>query len=337
MINFSIFLPVRNGWPYIEECVESILNQSYPHFELIVLDNASIDKTVEYLSSLSDPRIRIVYSERSLSIVESWARIKNQPKLAFMTMIGHDDLFDPNYLEVISQLIENNPDASLYQTGSRLINDKGKKIRSCHRVPTREDAAGYLKSRFLFERDVFGTGYVMRSVDYDQVGGIYGFERLFFADDALWLSLSKKSWKAADPVEAFSVRIHPRSESASLPSAWEPILKGLNQFLDFVDGFVKEDEKSNLVYRNFGSDFVLKYHRNVYIYALVEASAKGRKIDCETIESIEASLAKVRPFEIGRINDSMKVKLIETLNASFCRGSVNYMWKIYNMLKMKSI
>ena len=45
MTQFSIFLPVRNGWPYVQQCVESILNQTYPHFELVILDNQSTDNT----------------------------------------------------------------------------------------------------------------------------------------------------------------------------------------------------------------------------------------------------------------------------------------------------
>ncbi len=80
MTRFSVFLPVRNGWPYVQECVESILGQSWPEFELHVLDNQSSDRTLEYLRSLDDPRLRIQTSDRSLSITESWARILAGPR-----------------------------------------------------------------------------------------------------------------------------------------------------------------------------------------------------------------------------------------------------------------
>ena len=104
LIRFSILLPVRNGGPYLKVCVQSILEQTYPHFELQVLDNASTDDTVPWLTSIKDSRLRLWRAPCALSIEESWARIKDVPKQEFMTTIGHDDLFDPHYLEVTKVL-----------------------------------------------------------------------------------------------------------------------------------------------------------------------------------------------------------------------------------------
>ncbi len=337
MVEFSVFLPVRNGWPYIKECVESILNQTYSKFQLVILDNASCDHTMDWVSSLSDPRIKVVRSEQSLSIQESWARIKTEPKLEYMTMIGHDDVFDNNFLEIVNDLIVKYPDASLYQTGSRLINSKGKIIRSCKKVPLSETADEYLLSRLSFQRDVFGTGYVMRSEDYDRLGGIFNFERLFFADDALWLSLCKQSRKVSDPRQAFSVRIHPQSESASLPRSWRSILLGLSQFSAFLDGFVQKDEALKKVYTSNFSSFILSYCRNVYVYALVEACQENRKITQESIDEIEGFLRSVSPKLPSELHNSPKVKFIALLNTTFLRVSVKYLWNIYAFFKSKAL
>lgn len=336
MIRFSVFLPVRNGWPYVKECVESILNQSYPHFELVVMDNCSIDNTVQWITSLKDDRIRLIKSQESLSIQESWARIKTESKFEYMTMIGHDDTYDKNFLEIIKDLTLKYPDATLYQTGARLINSKGTIIRNCSFVPESETADQYLRDRFTFKRDVFGTGYVMRSADYDQIGGIFNFERLFFADDALWLSLMKKAWKAADPRLAFSVRIHPNSESASLPSAWLSILLGLNQLNQFLKEFIKEDKLCEKVYNELSDSFFLKYHRNIYIYALVGASKNGKRIEEATIERIESSLISGHPALTGQLRKSLKIRAIEFLNLTFLRGLVILLWKTYRFIKTKT-
>lgn len=179
---FSILLPVRNGGHYLKVCVQSILEQSYPHFELHVLDNASTDDTVPWLTSMKDSRLRLWRAPHALSIEDSWARIKDVPKQEFMTTIGHDDLFDPHFLEVTKAVIERHPDASLYQTGSRFINAQGKTIRRCRLVPERETAAQYLAARLTYQRDMFGTGYVIRSEDYDRLGGIPAFEKLLLAN-----------------------------------------------------------------------------------------------------------------------------------------------------------
>ena len=233
-------------------------------------------------------------SPESLSIVGSWARVLAYPKQEYMTLIGHDDLLDRDFLATTKALIERFPDAALYQTGSRLINADGGRIRACRTTPERETPAGYLAARFAFERDIFGTGYVMRSVDYDRLGGIPAFERLFFADDALWLSLMRGSYKAYDPRESFAVRIHPKSESASLPSAWKPILIGLNQFTAFLQEYVAGDPQAAAIHASQGAEFLLTYHRNVFIYALLEACQARRTIDAAVVEQIERSLQNRR-------------------------------------------
>lgn len=336
MIQFSIFLPVRNGLPYIKECVQGILDQSYPHFELVVLDNASTDSTIDWILGLDDPRIRLVKSKESLSIQESWARIKKEPKLEYMTMIGHDDVFAPNFLEIIQKLIVKYKDASLFQTGSCLINAHGKKIRSCQSVAEIETAAQYLEARFTFKRDVFGTGYVMRSNDYDTIGGIFNFEKLFFADDALWLSLIQKSYKVSDAREAFSVRIHPQSESASLPSAWSSILLGLNHFTCFLREFVEQDDLTRRAYDKFGSEFLLRYHQNIFIFALVEASQKGIKIEDEAISKIKSSLIKTKLVTTEEVEASLKIRALVFLNRGKLRRMVPILWGTYSFLKAKS-
>lgn len=336
MTTFSIFLPVRNGWPYVQECVESILAQTYPHFELNILDNQSTDNTMPWLKTLTDSRIRLWSSTSPLSIEDSWARVKGLAKQEFMTLIGHDDTLDASFLATTKALIDRHPDASLYQTGSRLINSEGKTIRACRTAPQRETAAEYLSARLTFQRDIFGTGYVMRSADYDRLGGIPSFEKLFFADDALWLSLLRGSYKATDPGEHFAVRIHPKSESASLPSAWSSILLGLSQFTDFLRRYVKDDEASRSVVDQLEPQFLLAYHRNIYIYAMVEACQSRTKIDPVVFNRINSSLKTRTGMDASHLRRSAKVALIEFLNASPLRAQVPRLWSAYYRLKTKS-
>ena len=336
MTRFSIVLAVRNGWPYVQECVESILAQSYPHFDLIVLDNHSTDNTVAWLKARNDGRIRIHDSSAPLSIVESWARVKDVRKQEYMTLIGHDDTFDPDFLATIKALIDRYPDSALYQTGSRLIDSEGKVIRSSAAVPECETAAEYLKARFTFQRDIFGTGYVMRSADYDRLGGIPSFEKLFFADDALWLSLLHNSYKAADPSEHFAVRIHPKSKSASLPSIWSSALIGINQFSEFLDRYLASDAEASAVNDEYGCEFMLNRHRNFYMFALVEACQAGRRIDPGVTRRFEASLAKAAPLRAGSLRRSPKVAALEALNAGPLRSVVPKLWNAYNYLRTRS-
>ncbi len=335
-MNFSVVLAVRNGWPYVQECVESILGQTYPHFDLIVLDNQSTDNTIPWLKSQTDARIRLYHSSSALSIVDSWARVVGVEKKEYMTLIGHDDALDPGFFEAIKELIDCCPDAKLYQTGLRLIDSGGRKIRSCKPVPERETPAQYLEGRFTYQRDITGTGIVMRSADYDRLGGLPHFERLFFADDALWLSLMQGGYKAYDPAELASVRMHAKKESTTKPSSWRSLLLGLNQFSDFLQGYFEHDGEAQAAAATHAAGFMLRYHRNLYILALVEACQLGRKIDPATTEEIAASLAKCALAAAGRLQSSPKVAAIEALNATPLRRTVPALWQAYHRLWMQA-
>ena len=54
----SILLPVYNGAAYLRESLESILGQTYPDFELIIIDDGSCDDSPRIIQSIDDPRIR---------------------------------------------------------------------------------------------------------------------------------------------------------------------------------------------------------------------------------------------------------------------------------------
>jgi glycosyltransferase involved in cell wall biosynthesis len=241
LYKFSIFLPVRNGGHHFKQCVRSILEQTNQNFNLIVLDNLSTDGSLEWIYTLNDSRIIIYESKKDLSIEENWARILSMPKNEFMTIIGHDDLLDKNYLDIMSQLIESNNDAGLYQAHFRLIDTNGNKIRSCRLMPSKENADAFLESRFVFERDSFGTGYIFRSMDYDRVGGIPLYKKLLFADDALWLMLMMNSYKATANDECFSYRLH--NQSVSYAPDWNSLLDALETYLLFLKSYATIDKK----------------------------------------------------------------------------------------------
>ena len=116
MSKYSIILPVRNGGEYVKQCVYSVLAQKHADFNFLILDNASSDGTFEWLQSLTDERIKLYPSDKSLTIEQNWARVIDVPKNEYMTLIGHDDILYPDFLKTIDDLIQSNPSASLFHT-----------------------------------------------------------------------------------------------------------------------------------------------------------------------------------------------------------------------------
>ena len=81
---------------------------------------------------------------------------------------------------------------------------------------------------------------------------------------------------------------------------------------------------------------MLTYHRNACIFALVEASQLGRRIDRAAVGRIEASLSKIAPSRAGSLFRSPKVAAVAALNASPLRPAVPFLWTLYSRLKNRS-
>ncbi len=205
---FSVILPVHNGEPYIGAAIESVLAQTYPHFDLLVLENGSQDRTVSIVQSYQDTRIRLLEAGKSLSIQENWQRILSLEMAEYITILGHDDLLYPGFLEEIAQLIQQVPDAALYQTHFDIIGSSGELLRPCKPIPYRESADHFLADTQCFQRDSFGTGYIMRAADYQRMGGLPDFPALYYADDIAWLRLIGVGEKICSPKILFAYRFH---------------------------------------------------------------------------------------------------------------------------------
>ncbi len=257
MQKFSIILPVHNGGEYIKECVQSILSQSLQDFNLIILDNASNDGTLEWLRSLHNEKIIIHTSNKFLTIEENWSRIIDVPKNEFITLIGHDDLLQSNFLQIIKQLIISYPEASLYHTHFNYIDANGRHIRPCKPMKKSFTADELLQKIFLKEIDIMGTGYVMRSKDYDSIKGIpVNYPSLLFADFELWHKIVSLSYEAIAFENCFSFRIH---QSTTTTSQDNKLHKALQLFIEYLSQIQQINKKENDVILKYVSPFLLFY------------------------------------------------------------------------------
>ena len=279
-MKFSIILPVKNGGDYVKECVDSILSQSLQDFNLVVLDNCSTDGTLEWLQSLNDPRIVIHQSEKPLSIEENWARIKSVPKNEFITLIGHDDVLNTNYLQVMADLIQKHRNASLYQSHYHYIDGRGKILRNCLPMDEVQQAHEFLALYMCNLIESTGTGYMMRSKDYDGFSGINpGYNNLIFADFALWISLMGLSYKATSFDVTFKYRIH---NSVSKVTNGEAYQQAFDKFLEYIIEQGGKNEKIQLVSERYGKKFLL-YFCEALSHRVLKTPRDQRKITVKNL------------------------------------------------------
>jgi glycosyltransferase involved in cell wall biosynthesis len=256
MHRFSIILPVKNGGDYLKVCVKNILEQSYPDFDLIVLDNNSTDGSLQWVTSLNDSRIIIHTSPRALAIEENWNRIKGVKKNEYMTMIGHDDILNKFYLEEMSKLIDKHPKASLYQTHFAYIDRDGIVTRNCMPMDEIQHAYEFLACQMNRTIDSTGTGYMMRSKDFDELGGMpVNYPNLIFADYELWIKLAMKSYKATAQKECFQYREH---LSVSRITNGEQYEKAFGEYVKYLSTLKKFPEFDEVIIR-YGMKMLLYF------------------------------------------------------------------------------
>lgn len=126
----SIGLAVYNGENYLEAAIESLLNQTYKNFELIISDNASTDRTQEicqnYLSQ--DPRIRYYRNQKNIGGANNENQTFRYSRGEYFKLAAHDDLCAPEFIEKCLKILENNPSVVLCYSQIVNINAKGETL-----------------------------------------------------------------------------------------------------------------------------------------------------------------------------------------------------------------
>lgn len=290
---FTLIIPSYNGGDYLKECIAGIRAQTYTRFALAVLDDGSTDGSLEWLRGLDEPRLTVYPASVHVGIVKNWGRALEIPKAEFMTIIGQDDRLDQNYLAVMDALTKEYPDAGLYHAHFRFINAQGGTIRPCRPLPARETAARYLTELFTGRRDTYGTGYLMRSARYEAVGGIPPFEKLLFADDALWMALMRGAYKATASAECFSCRLHPASASGG--TGWQSWLAAMPRYASFLAELAARDPDFAQAFTAYAPAYFDGWRRSLWTLALTQATRQGRRVEPDALPTIAGVAARMPP------------------------------------------
>jgi glycosyltransferase involved in cell wall biosynthesis len=126
----SVVMPVHNGELYLKDAIESILNQSYKEFELILVDNGSTDSSLEIISSYDDPKIKIV-NEMDCGIVNAYNRGFKEAQGQYIIIHDHDDISHPKRIESLYKYLVTN-DLDICGSSFSIIDSRGKVIKDIY-------------------------------------------------------------------------------------------------------------------------------------------------------------------------------------------------------------
>lgn len=131
MTNFSVCIAAYNAEKYINECIKSVLNQTFSNYELIIVDDGSIDKTGVILDEFSkeNERIRVFHNDGNKGPLFSKVKAINNSSGEYLMFMDADDYYEKITLETVDKLIdEYNPDLVMFSFRKVFGNKKEDKI-----------------------------------------------------------------------------------------------------------------------------------------------------------------------------------------------------------------
>jgi hypothetical protein len=108
--------------------------------------------------------------------------------------------------------------------------------------------------------DIMGTGFMMRSRDFEQVGGMPSYPNLLFADMELFTEIARKSYLATTKEECFSYRIHATATTST--STDVKVLKAFDQFINYLEK-LKSDPVLSQVVSKESDHFLQQYCQGI--------------------------------------------------------------------------
>lgn len=133
----TVGLPVYNGAEFLAETIDSIVDQSFGDFELIVADNASTDGSLDiaHQAAATDRRVRVLPATVNRGSAWNWNRTVHEATGDMFRWACHDDLLRPRNLEVCVHTMRGAPaEVVLVYPRTELIDERGRLIGSYHDV-----------------------------------------------------------------------------------------------------------------------------------------------------------------------------------------------------------
>ncbi|HAN37440.1 MAG TPA: hypothetical protein DCQ29_00940 [Chitinophagaceae bacterium] len=214
----TIILPVFNTAAFIAATIESVLKQTYQHFELLVLDDGSTDASAKIIKSFSDQRIRYIANDKNYGLIYTLNKGLQLANGDFIARLDGDDICEPTRLEKQVAWLLANPSTAMVASTIKYIDASGHYIDTVWpqdlKYTTAEAIKQYLpKDNCIAHPTVMFNKKHIQDVHYRDLTTFYGSDflahnakekNLSLAEDYdLWLwmlSLNKRIDKINEPL-----------------------------------------------------------------------------------------------------------------------------------------
>lgn len=208
----SICVPNYNYGHFLEKAVESVLNQTWGSFEIVVVDDASRDDSLSRLKAFNDKRLRVYRNQRNLGRAGNINKAISLASGDYIAIVPSDGLLLPGSLEQRVACLDNNPKVCLAYCAVRFIDEAGQPIGD--HLPY---AYPYVRSGTEEFCDLIGGNYIytisalMRRNYVEQLGRLDESVSPAHRDWHLFLRLTTVGDFAYLPEVLVAERKHPRN------------------------------------------------------------------------------------------------------------------------------
>jgi len=240
-IKISILLPVYNGERYIKETIDSLLSQTFREFELIIINDASTDRTVQIIEQYDDTRILLVNNEINRKLIYTLNRGLTLCKGKYISRIDADDIALPDRLQTQYDFMESHPETGICGCSIEIFNDKNYRQRVDFAYSDLDVRA------FAFFQSPFNhpSSMIRKSV-LAQNNLSYPETYLHAEDYGLWIEMLKYTQGANIPIVLTRYRKHESSITAiddrQTGSRIEVLIRLHTKYLNQHNVFLKPEQ-----------------------------------------------------------------------------------------------
>lgn len=193
----SVITPAYNAAEFINETIESVHAQTYSNWEMIIVDDRSSDRTVEYVQAYAkqDERIKLIELEENSGSAIARNTAMEKARGRYIAFLDSDDLWFPEKLEIQLRFMQEKAIGFSFTKYVRMEEDGTLKSN----VSKAPESVGY---KDLMKHCVIGCLTVM--IDRDKVGYLKMVNIRTRQDYAYWLSITKKGFRAYGLPEVLS-------------------------------------------------------------------------------------------------------------------------------------
>lgn len=190
-VSISVLMATYNTEiPMLKEAIDSILNQSFGDFEFIIIDDGSTNDSDEYLKSLKDKRIKIIWNPQNVGITKSLNIGLKEARGKYIARMDADDIALPERFEKEFTFMEQNPDVIVCGARIGVIDENSEITKRATKAKQPEDMESY-RVRMLFQNPgpIHPTAMLRHQMLLDH--GITYNENLRYAQDyGMWEATS---------------------------------------------------------------------------------------------------------------------------------------------------